>query len=57
LIAIHFFIHGGIRPLWLGDVAALLETTPNNIAWDIASEKIRAPLDGWRVSSSWLINY
>lgn len=35
LIAIHFLRHGGWRPLWLTDVAALLERAPESFDWDL----------------------
>lgn len=35
LIAIHFLRHGGWRPLWLTDVAALLESVPDRFDWDL----------------------
>jgi hypothetical protein len=34
LIAIHFLSHGGWRPVWLCDVAAVLEDLPQNFDWD-----------------------
>jgi hypothetical protein len=34
LIAIHFLSHGGWRPVWLCDVAAILEDLPQNFDWD-----------------------
>lgn len=35
LVAIHFLIHGGFRPLWLCDVGALLEAATEDFRWDI----------------------
>jgi putative nucleotidyltransferase-like protein len=34
LVAIHFLKHGGWRPLWLCDVAAMLEALPCDFDWD-----------------------
>jgi hypothetical protein len=31
----HFLRHGGSRPLWLTDVAALLESVRDNFDWDL----------------------
>jgi putative nucleotidyltransferase-like protein len=35
LVAIHFLIHGGFRPLWLCDVGALVEAATEDFRWDI----------------------
>lgn len=35
LVAIHFLIHGGFRPLWLCDIGALLEGATEDFRWDI----------------------
>jgi len=35
LVAIHFLLHGGWRPLWLCDVSAMLETLPSTFDWDL----------------------
>jgi hypothetical protein len=34
LIAVHFLIHGGFRPLWLCDVGALLEAATEDFVWE-----------------------
>jgi hypothetical protein len=34
LVAIHFLSHGGWRPVWLCDIAAMLEDLPQNFDWD-----------------------
>lgn len=34
LICIHFLRHGGWRPLWLCDIAALVEARPADFDWD-----------------------
>ncbi|MBI2713778.1 MAG: nucleotidyltransferase family protein [Rhizobiales bacterium] len=39
LVAMHFLRHGGYRPLWLCDVAAMLETVPGDFDWDICFGK------------------
>jgi hypothetical protein len=33
LVAVHFLVHGGFRPLWLCDVAALLEAAADDLDW------------------------
>jgi hypothetical protein len=33
LVAVHFLLHGGFRPLWLCDVGALLETAGPDFDW------------------------
>lgn len=35
LVVLHFLAHGGWRPLWLTDIAALLETLPDNFDWPL----------------------
>jgi hypothetical protein len=35
LIAIHLLKHGAWRPLWLCDVAAVLESLPTNFSWEL----------------------
>ena len=34
LVAIHFLSHGGWRPVWLCDIAAMLEDLPQDFDWD-----------------------
>jgi hypothetical protein len=34
LVALHFLIHGGFRPLWLCDVAAMLESLRQGFCWE-----------------------
>ncbi|GAC1650447.1 MAG: hypothetical protein NVS4B3_09230 [Gemmatimonadaceae bacterium] len=35
LLCLHFLRHGGWRPLWLCDVAVMLESLPKNFDWDL----------------------
>ena len=35
LLAVHFLKHAGWRPLWLCDIALLLESTPDDFDWDV----------------------
>lgn len=35
ILCLHFLKHGGWRPLWLCDVAAILETSASEFDWDI----------------------
>jgi hypothetical protein len=35
LVAVHFLIHGGYRPLWLCDVAAMLEGASEDFRWEV----------------------
>jgi putative nucleotidyltransferase-like protein len=32
-VILHFFRHGGVRPLWLCDIAAMVEAAPNDFDW------------------------
>jgi len=34
-LCLHLLRHGAIRPLWLCDIAVLLETRPDNFDWDL----------------------
>ena len=34
LVAIHFLSHGAWRPVWLCDIAAMLEDLPQDFDWD-----------------------
>lgn len=44
LICLHFLRHGGWRPLWLCDIAALVESRPADFNWDrcLGSNRRRA---------------
>ncbi len=35
LLCLHFLDHGGWRPIWLCDIAALLEALPDDFDWDL----------------------
>jgi hypothetical protein len=35
LLSVHLLKHGAWRPLWLCDIAAAIESTPENFNWDI----------------------
>lgn len=43
LLAIHFVKHGGWRPIWLADLAALIETHGDRFDWDacLPADRIR----------------
>lgn len=46
-ICLHFLYHGGWRPLWLCDVALMVETRSENFDWDYC-------LRGKRKSADWI---
>lgn len=47
-VCLHFLHHGGWRPLWLCDVALMIESRPNNFDWDKC-------LRGSRKYADWVI--
>lgn len=53
LLAVHLLKHGAWRPLWLCDVALLLETTSPNFDWEVCLGKDRRRVN-WILSAAGL---
>jgi hypothetical protein len=49
LMAVHFFKHSGWRPLWLCDIALMVESLPANFDWSVCLGS-----DRWR--AKWIIS-
>ena len=48
IVTIHFLRHGGWRPLWLCDVAALMDAVESNFSWELC-------LGESRVNAEWVV--
>ncbi len=56
LLAVHLLKHGAWRPLWLCDLALLLENMPGDFSWHVCLGKDRRR-QNWILSAAGLVHY